>query len=131
MINLCLARSLRIGALFICIALSGCGEPPKPAGELAGTVFSNDEPVDGCVLTLFNTATKRIIGGRSGLKGEFVIKDIPLGDYEIAISQKPSNEAVDPPFDKRIPSQYRRRSTSGFSVKIVDGENSMDLKMAR
>ena len=49
------------------------------------------------------------------------MKDIPFGEYQIRVVQKPSNDP-DAAFDKRIPKKYRDLNKSGLSASITSGE---------
>lgn len=107
----------------------GCGDGGPPTGEISGKVFFNDELVGDCLISLYAPATRLSLGAKVGQDGTFSIEDVPLGEYQIAVRQKTSNSPKEQPFDKRIPKKYRSGETSGFSTTIVEGENSVDLKM--
>jgi len=124
-----------VAALF-CVTLffvfSGCrGEAKPPSGELVGKVLSNGELVGDCVVAIYNPTTKKSMGAKVDAQGEFTIPEIPLGEYKVTVSQMPSSSAKNPPFDKRIPKEYRNRKTTDLKVEIKEGENLQDFKMKR
>ena len=110
-------------------ALAGCGDSGPPTGELSGTVLNGEELVGDCIVSLYNPTSKRAMGGKVNDQGEFQIKKMPLGTYNISVMQRTTGEAVNEPFDKRITAKYRDQKTSGFSVTIEEGENTKELKM--
>ena len=130
-----MVRSIQKCGIHLCLAavmisaLIGCGESPPPTGDLSGKVFNKDELVGDCVVSLYNPSTKRSIGGKVDLQGEFRITEIPLGNYEVSLGQRTTNLPTEEEFDKRIPAKYRDSKTSGFSVEITEGENATSLKM--
>lgn len=107
----------------------GCEPPKVPTGNLTGVVTSNGENVGDCVIALYNSTTKRTVGGKADETGKYKVQNIPLGNYVVSVLQRTSNSAVNEPFDKRIPAKFRDRKTSGFEVEIKEGDNQMDLKM--
>lgn len=107
----------------------GCGPPEEPKGNLSGIVTSNGEPIGECVIGLYSASTKRTVGGKADLDGNYLVKDIPLGNYAVFVSQRTFNGAEPEPFDKRIPEKFRNRRTTDFAVDIKEGENEMDLKL--
>ena len=114
---------------FIVAITAGCSEPKQPSGDLTGTVLSNGENVGDCIVSLYNLSTKKNVGGKVNEEGKFLITELSLGDYSIAVLQRTSNNPEPEPFDKRIPKKYRNRKTSGFEVTIVEGDNSTTLEM--
>lgn len=117
-------------AVLVVSALVGCsGDSGPPTGDLSGKVFHQDELVGDCLVAVQNPVTTRLIGGKVDLQGEFKITGIPLGDYELLVRQRTTNDVIEEPFDKRIPKKYRNSKTSGFTISIVEGENSIELKM--
>ncbi len=124
-------RSLCFFTILLTIpALVGCGDSGPPTGNLSGTVSNGEELVGDCVVSLYDPVSKRAMGGKVNDQGEFKIKEMPLGTYNIGVMQRTTGEAVNEPFDERIPQKYRDQKTSGFSVTIKEGENSTELKMA-
>lgn len=115
--------------LFALPLLAGCGDSRPPTGELVGTVSNGDERVGDCVVSLYDPTTKRSSGAKVDNNGEFQIKELLLGNYEITVFQRTTGEATNEPFDKRIPAKYRNRKKSLFSVTIEEGKNSVELKM--
>ena len=47
----------------------------------------------------------------------------------VTVLQRTTNSPNPEPFDERIPMKYREARTSGFTVTIEEGENSIELKM--
>ena len=112
------------------ISLSGCGgPPPKPMGTFSGTLKSSGEPCGDCRISLFNTTTLASKGGRVDENGEFEFKELPFGEYEIYIYQKPTN-AVKEVIDERIPDKYKTKETSGLKASITSAEPvTLDIDM--
>lgn len=129
------AKTTCIAVIFsatLLVIFSGCsGEAGPPSGELIGKVLSDGELVSDCVVAIYNPTTKKSMGAKVDGQGEFTIAEIPLGEYKVTVSQMPSNSAKNPPFDKRIPKQYRNRKTTDLKVEIKEGENAHEFKMAR
>ena len=122
------ALSSRFGLVAIPLAialftLSGCGGGKEivPVGSVSGTVKSDGEICGDCLMAVFNPQTKRSRSCRVGESGTYELKDLPFGDYEITMVQKPTNEPI-ATFDKRIPKKYRDIKTSGLRVSIVSEE---------
>lgn len=118
-----------LAALLVSACL-GCGDKAEPTGDLSGEVLANDEPVGDCIVALYSVANKDSLGAKVDLEGKFQLNEIPIGKYEVSVLQKTSNDAEDQPFDTRIPQKYRDGRTSGLSVEIEEGENSMTLEMS-
>ena len=98
------------------IPLAGCEDSAsEPSGILTGTVKSGGEVCGDCIIAIFNPKTLLRRGCIVGESGEFELKEIPFGDYEVTVSQKPTN-SPDPVFDERIPKKYRSKKTSELSV---------------
>lgn len=120
--------------LLLVVALAttfvGCDNGP-PSGDLSGKIFFEDEPVGDCIVGLRDPVTTRLIGGKVDLQGEFKITEIPLGNYELLVNQRTTNDIKEEPFDQRIPRRYRASTTSGFTAEIVEGENTIELKMVK
>ena len=115
--------------LFTLPVLAGCGDSGPPTGELMGTVLNGEELVGDCVVSLYDPTSKRSSGAKVDDQGEFHIKKMRLGTYDITVFQRTTGEATNEPFDQRIPAKYRDRKNPLFSVTINEGENSIDLKM--
>ena len=122
---------LFLAVLTLCPLFVGCGKKAPPTGDLAGTVYFQDEPIGDCGVVLYDPVSKRTIGGNVGADGAFQISAVPLGEYQVTVRQKVTNAVAEPEFDKRIPEKYRSAETSGFSKSIVEGDNSIELKMSK
>lgn len=116
-------------SVVVIFSMAGCWDSGPPTGDLAGTVYFNDEVVGDCRVMLYDPTTKRWVGGKVDENGRFGITEIPVGNYEVAVGQRTTNAATEEPFDKRIPQKYRETKTSEFRVDISEGENSIELKM--
>ena len=104
------------------IPLAGCEDSAsEPSGILTGTVKSGGEVCGDCIIAIFNPKTLLRRGCIVGESDEFELKEIPFGDYEVTVSQKPTN-SPDPVFDERIPKKYRSKKTSELSVSITSEE---------
>ena len=125
----CIALLFSVTLLFM---FNGCsGKPEPPTGELLGKVLSDDELVSDCVVAIYSPTSKLSLGARVDGRGEFTISKVPLGEYIVTVSQMPSSSAKNPPFDNRIPQQYRDRKTTDLKVVIKEGENPHEFKMKR
>ena len=110
--------------------LSGCKEPSDPVGTITGTVTSNDEVVAPQSQVLaFHLGSTRTRAAMVNEEGKYIIRDIPLGDYKLAVMQKPHFDAVPDPFDETIPKEYRSVNTSGFEFSLEEGVHEFDLKL--
>ena len=69
------------------------------------------------------------MGGTVDEFGNFQIKNVPFGEYQVWVCQKPSN---DPNFvlDTRIPKKYRRKETSEVTVSVETADEVvLNIKM--
>ena len=67
---------------------SGAGKQMPAIGILSGTIIdsSTTEPLEYASISLINTRSKQLVtGGLSDEKGNFYIKEIPLGPYMAVI----------------------------------------------
>ena len=67
---------------------SGGGKQMPAIGVLSGTILdsSTTEPLEYASISLINTRSKQLVtGGLSDEKGNFYIKEIPLGPYMAVI----------------------------------------------
>ena len=120
--------SLLAIALFT-VSLVGCGDSaPETSGTLTGTVKSGGEVCGDCTIAIYNPKTLLRRGCIVGESGKFELKDVPFGDYEVTVSQKPTNAAKEV-FDKRIPKKYRSKKTSELSVSITSAEAVLNIEM--
>lgn len=92
--------------------------------------MSGEAVIGDCSVSIFNPISKRSIGGIVGADGAFEIKDIPLGEYQVSVTQKPNTGPTNAPFDKRIGRKFRDPDTSGISTKIEEGINSIEIDLA-
>ena len=118
--------------VLLCLSLcfTGCEEPSDPVGTITGTVTSNGEILVPQIRVLaIHAGTTRTRAAMVNDDGKYIIKDIPLGDYKLAVLQKPHFNAVADPFDERIPEKYRSVNTSGFEFKLDEGVHEFDLKL--
>ena len=124
--------SSRMGLLAVAlltVSLVGCEDSAsETSGTLTGTVKSGGEVCGNCLIAIFNPKTLLRRGCIVGESGEFELKEIPFGDYEVTVSQKLTNDP-EVVFDKRIPKKYRSKKTSGLSVSINSAETVFDIEM--
>ena len=116
----------------ICCSLfsTGCKEPSDPVGTLTGIITSNGEVLaPDCRVRVYHPSSDTTRAAVVGDDGRYTFKDFALGDYKLAVLQKPSYDAVADPFDKRVPQKYRSVNTSGFEYTIKEGMNEYDLKL--
>lgn len=125
-----------VAIVMLCIAMTtflGCTkeEPTEPAGSLSGLVYSGVEPISKCRVKIFNKQTLNSFMINVAEGGKYEFKDIPLGDYSLAVVQEAWYEASEAPFDKRIPRRYRDVKKSGFTVLVEAGPTEYDIKMKK
>jgi len=87
-------------------------------GTLVGTVTSSGKACGDCRISLFNSKTFLSRGGRVDEAGNYEVKNIPFGDYDIYMYQLPTNDVVEV-FDKRIPKKFRNKKTSGLNASFT------------
>ena len=110
--------------------LTGCTEPSDPVGTLTGIITSNGEVLaPDCRVRVYHPSSDTTRAAVVGDDGRYTFKDFALGDYKLAVLQKPSYDAVADPFDERVPQKYRSINTSGFEYTIKEGMNEYDLKL--
>ena len=111
--------SLLFALLVISVSVSvGC-DRKEPMGMLSGSVSSKGKACGNCQLEIFDPASLRSIGATVNDQGTFELKDVPFGEYQIAVLQVlDPHDPGDPPPDKRIPEKYRDGKTSGITVSV-------------
>ena len=111
-----------VAIALLTVSLVGCGDSASEiSGTLTGTVKSGGDVCGDCIIAIFNPKTLLRRGCMVGESGDFELKEIPFGEYQVTVSQKPTN-APEEVFDKRIPKKYRSKKTSELSVSITSAE---------
>lgn len=106
----------------------GCSSG-EPMGTISGTVTSNGEACGNCELGFLDPTTKRWTGATVNDQGEFVLKEINFGEYQVEVRQVLDPHAAgDPPPDDRIPEKYRDASTSGITF-VIDSTDDVVLEI--
>lgn len=117
------------------VGLSGCGEPRKPAGSVAGRVTLGGEPVSQANVQLFQSDGTPAGVAAVDASGQFRFEQaIPTGRYEVAVlsAAEVAPAGSDPSGEQRaasIPPKYWDQHTSGLTAKIEEGENSLVLEL--
>ena len=115
------SKLILFGFGLILFSFTGCGPPEAPTGSLIGTVKSGGEPCGNVMVSLSepNTFVKR--GATVDESGNYELKDVLFGEYQVRIVRMPSNsDGV--VIDERIPEKYKRVKTSGLTASISSEE---------
>ena len=64
----------------------GCSSV-EPQGMISGTVTSDGEACGDCQIEIFDPVKLRSIGTMVNGQGTFELKDIPFGEYQVAVHQ--------------------------------------------
>jgi len=105
-------------ALFVFV---GCGPTPEPVGSVTGSVKADDQTIGNCKVSIYNLKTRRKRATSVSDSGEYTLKNIPFGDYQVRVYPTPNDSPVEIP-DRRIPKKYRRGETSGLAVSVSSEE---------
>lgn len=118
-----LSKRTLLAVSLLAFSLAGCEKAPTPdpTGTLIGTVKSGGEICGDCRISLFNSKTFLSRGGRVDESGNYEVKNIPFGDYDIYMYQTPTNAVVEV-FDERIPKKYRNKKSSGLKASLTSSE---------
>jgi len=123
--------SLLAGLILVSTFLGCSGNQKEPTGSLAGFVKAKGEAVGDCKIALYQASTQLTVGGAVAADGAFHLKEVPLGEYAVFVLQIPSPNEEPAPFDRRIPQKFRDPNTSMLSVTIEEGENEMQIDLAK
>lgn len=114
---------------------SGCGGgSSEKLGSVSGQVLLKDgrAPDEGLV-NLYAPATGDSAQAALDPNGKFLLKRVPVGEYQVSITPPVELPPGDPNYVQRpasrIPTKYYSASTSGLSVTVKPGENSLDLHL--
>jgi len=106
----------------------GCGPEKEPMGLISGTVTVKGEALGECKVAAYSPDTSRTSGGTVDEQGNFEIKNVPLGDYQIWFYPKPSNDPNHVP-NIRIPMKYLKKETSGISASVKEKAEEVKLNV--
>ena len=122
MLQILTSKWMLFSTALVVISLSGCGPTPDPTGSLTGTVKSNGEIYDGkCIVSISGDSGRVNRGTTANENGSYEVTEIPFGDYQVRVFEKPNNEPIEVR-DKRIPGKYRSVETSGLTFTIASEE---------
>jgi len=121
-------------------ATSGCGRS-EVLGRITGKVTFQGEPVTEGVILFRNEPQAIYMTATLKPDGTYVVRrasgeGLPPGDYDVMIrpplQDAPMGPALEPPKIKpypNIPQKYRSYESSGLSVSVHEGENTLDVDM--
>ena len=104
----------RITTLFSICLLIGCKDnPPEPNGSIQGkvTVVDTQIPIEGISINLTGARTS---SQTTGSTGTFELKELPVGDYTLTISESPSYRSIAP-----IPTSVRGNSVTKADFSLT------------
>jgi hypothetical protein len=128
-----------LAILFSCALLPGC-RPRVERGRISGKVTYESQPVpEG--LVLFSNVEKGIhmtASLKAGGVYEIITaegKGLPLGTYQVCVCP-PLNQPTNDPNARlktyaNIPAKYSRFETSGLTLNVQSGQNTLDVAMTR
>jgi len=104
-------------------------------GNLTGSVTVSGEPLGDCLVVLFNQEKHVAMTSRVDSEGNYSVKDLLIGHYQVAVRQQPQNFPTGEDFQlsvevlNKIPPKYRTLEKSGLSVEISEGDNELPLPL--
>lgn len=119
-----------IASILVSVSV-GCSEKSDPMGMISGKVTSSGNACGNCQLEILEPNKLLSMGAMVKKDGTFELKDIPFGEYQVAVQQVlDPHDPGDPPPDDRIPDIYRDPKTSGltFVINSTD-EFVLDIEM--
>jgi hypothetical protein len=120
------------------LALNGCERGRRQLGQVAGQVTFEGHPVAGEVIVESVSEPVSAVA-RIDASGNFEFQSaeeagLPLGHYRVAI--RPARVPIEtgkplpsPPKAAQIPNQYWDFATSGLSLDVVSGVNSVQFPL--
>ena len=128
-----------VAAMLLGLSCAGC-RPRVERGRISGKVTFEGQPVaEG--LVLFSNAEKGIhMTASLKADGAYEIitaagKGLPLGAYQVCVSPPLSVPTNDPQARPKtyanIPPKYSRFETSGLTLNVQSGQNTLDIAMTR
>jgi hypothetical protein len=135
-----LLTSRRLALLAFWLLLSGCGSG-EVRGRIAGRVTFEGQPVtEGRVV--FTSVEKGVhMTAKINADGHYEVNTVagpglPLATYQVSVSPPPAETAMGvvstkpkPNEYSNIPKKYRYPKTSGLTLALQKGENTLDIDM--
>jgi hypothetical protein len=126
----------RWGVLSLALCLvGGCGS--EPTGTVRGMVFYQGKPLPGGLVSFFS-APGKVVTGRIGEDGRYVVPDVPVGLAKIAVQDlaggfggRPASApgAKGSPTAVRVPLHYRSADGSGLKYNVSSGDQEHDITL--
>ncbi|UUO07220.1 hypothetical protein M4951_02655 [Blastopirellula sp. J2-11] len=114
-------------------ALSGCSQRSAFESSVVGKVTLDDKPVPQGAIVLIDQ-TGKLATSALEPDGGYSLRCSP-GTYHIAISPPPPADPFAPKSAEtqldvvKIPSKYRDVGTSGLTIDVKEGENTLDVQL--
>lgn len=144
----CLLRSSYLPVCLTVLFLNGCGpaeiKAGREEGELTGTITLNDKPLTSGVICLNDEDDGDAALGTIGPDGKFTVlyklsPKIPSGRYKVTVAPAPPATSPSPEelmknpgkyqAPNPIPEKYRTPVTTDLTVEVLEGQNTVDLKL--
>jgi hypothetical protein len=97
------------------------GKADGKDGQVLGKVVYAGKPLAGGTITL--VAGGKNFSGTIAADGTFSIQKVPVGDYKVAIASKAKEVA--------LPARYNSADTSGLSVRVQAGTQTVSLELVK
>jgi|SRR6516165_7032671 hypothetical protein len=136
------ARSvLACAATLAATVLCAADEKAAKTGTISGNVTYQGKPLPAGIIT-FHTADGKALAGAIQSDGTYSVAKVPVGRVRVAVTTevpKPKPRPEDkpkPPGEKDapakvipIPAKYADPNTSGIVVTVVEGKQTVDIKL--
>jgi len=144
-----LCRLPLIPLLLTVAFVSGCSSDSGPVdrgplGTVSGTVTFGGQPATEGSVDFYENAKGFIAHATIGSDGKFQLSPgTPVGNYKVTVTPPQTEvqeidpvavETAEPPPEKKypnLPEKYRQTSTSGLTLEIKEGENTLEIKMTK
>ncbi|MCZ2342080.1 MAG: hypothetical protein LC104_09840 [Bacteroidales bacterium] len=126
-------RTISVGWLAAFLFVMGCGPGEKETGLLSGKVTLHDAPVQSGALNLISKSGAAALTNINA-DGTFKIEaPLEVGDYTAYLSPptpEPHAPGTKAPALKKfeVPAKFLAPTTSGATVTVKTGENSVTIK---
>ena len=119
------------GLLFVGGCGQNAGRPNKPTGTLSGTASAKGAPIAAGSVNLLSAEG---VGAMAKIEAGKFKFDAPIevGDYKVSLSPprpepQPPGTAPKPLPQFDVPKKYLEPATSGLSVTVKEGENTLPI----
>ncbi len=126
----------RLFGVFLGISLlalhAGCGgRAHTPEGKVSGKVTLDGEPIKSGVVEFFSPDLGIGAIGMIDSDGAYTLNGpLTVGGYAVTIQPAVPEPGQPAPPPAKIPSKYATASTSGFTLQVAEGPNTIDLPLA-